>query len=348
MAAQDVNFKDLLAAVSRGETLNVDDAATAFDIMMSGDATPSQMGAFLMALKVRGETVEEITGAVQAMRKRALKLKAPEDAIDIVGTGGDMAHTYNISTATALVVAGTGIPVAKHGNRAASSRSGTADALSCLGVDWEAPIENVERSIREAHIGFLMAQRHHGAMRNVGPTRVELGVPTIFNMLGPLSNPAQVKRYLVGTYRKDSVDMMAQSLANLGAESAWVVHGADGLDELSSTGVSMVTEYKNGKMNHFEVAPEDAGLPRATLEDLRGGTPEENAQAIRDLLDGKPGPYRDVVLLNAAAAIIVSDKANNLKDGVAIAAESIDKGRARQSLETLVAITGQKEEENDE
>lgn len=348
MAAQEINFKDLLAIVSRGETLSVEDAATAFDIMMAGDATPSQMGAFLMALKVRGETVAEITGAVRVMRERALKVKAPDNAIDIVGTGGDMAHTYNISTATALVVAGAGVPVAKHGNRAASSRSGTADALSCLGVDLEAPIENVERAIRDAHIGFLMAQRHHGAMRNVGPTRVELGVPTIFNMLGPLSNPALVKRYMIGTYRKDSVDMMAQTLANLGAERAWVVHGADGLDELSTTGTSVVTEYNNGEMNRFEVSPEDAGLLQASLEDLRGGTPEENAQAIRDLLNGKPGAYRDVVLLNAAAALIVSDKATTLKEGAAIAADAIDSGKALESLETLVSITGLKEEDTDE
>lgn len=349
MAAQERNFKDLIAIVSRGETLTIDDAATAFDIMMAGDATPSQMGAFLMALKVRGETVEEITAAVQVMRNRALKITAPANAIDIVGTGGDMTHTYNISTATALVVAGAGVPVAKHGNRAASSKSGTADALSCLGVDLEAPIENVEKAIREASIGFLMAQRHHGAMRNVGPTRVELGVPTIFNMLGPLSNPALVTRYMIGTYRKDSVDMMAQTLANLGAEHAWVVHGADGLDELSTTGTSIVTEYKHGSMNRFEVSPADAGLPQATLADLRGGTPEENAQSIRELLDGKPGAYRDVVLLNAAAALIVSDKADNLKDGVAIAAETIDSGKGRKALEKLVEIAGhQEQEENDD
>ena len=255
------NFKPLMAKVANGKALSLDEAVMAFDIIMSGDATPSQMGAFLMALKVRGETTEEITGAVRIMREKALKISAPEGAMDIVGTGGDMAHTYNISTATALVVAGCGVPVAKHGNRAASSKSGTADALSALGLDLDTEMENVERALAEANIGFLMAQRHHGAMRNVGPTRVELGVPTIFNMLGPLSNPALVKRYLIGTYREDSTEMMAQTLANLGAERAWVVHGADGLDELSTTGISKVVELKDGALRHFEISPEEVGLP---------------------------------------------------------------------------------------
>lgn len=338
------DFKDLIAIVAKGQSLTVDQAAKAFDIMMSGDATPSQMGAFLMALKVRGETTDEITGAVKTMRQKALTVTAPEGAMDIVGTGGDMAHTYNISTATALVVAGCGVPIAKHGNRAASSKSGTADALSALGVDLETDLENVERAIREANIGFLMAQRHHGAMRNVGPTRVELGVPTIFNMLGPLSNPALVKRYLIGTYRSDSVEMMAKTLASLGTERAWVVHGADGLDELSTTGVSKVAEIRDGAMTTFEVSPEDAGLPQARLEDLRGGTPEENAAAIRALLAGDKGPYRDVVLFNAAAALIVSDKADSLRDGVAMAAETIDSGKAKAALQKLVDIAGFKDE----
>ena len=338
------NFKSLLAKVGAGQALNLEESTEAFDIIMSGDATPSQMGAFLMALKVRGETVEEITGAVKIMREKALKIEAPVGAMDIVGTGGDMAHTYNISTATALVVAGCGVPVAKHGNRAASSKSGTADALSALGVDLETDIENVSKALNEANIGFLMAQRHHGAMRNVGPTRVEMGIPTIFNMLGPLSNPALVKRYMIGTYREDSVEMMAQTLANLGAERAWVVHGADGLDELSTTGVSKVVELKDGQLRSFEVSPEEVGLPVVTLEDLRGGTPEENAQAIRDLLDGAEGPYRDVVLFNAAASLMVADRVDDLNQGVTIARDAIDQGKAKAALEKLVSIAGFKDE----
>ena len=338
------NFKPLMAKVAAGQTLSLDEAVTAFDIIMSGDATPSQMGGFLMALKVRGETTEEITGAVRIMREKALKIAAPAGAMDIVGTGGDMAHTYNISTATALVVAGCGVPVAKHGNRAASSKSGTADALSALGLDLDTEMENVERALAEANIGFLMAQRHHGAMRNVGPTRVELGVPTIFNMLGPLSNPALVKRYLIGTYRADSTEMMAQTLANLGAERAWVVHGADGLDELSTTGISKVVELKDGALRHFEISPEEVDLPVVTLEDLRGGTPEENAEAIRRLLAGAEGPYRDVVLYNAAAALVVAEKANDMKHGVEIATHAIDQGKAKAALEKLVSIAGFKDE----
>ncbi|RED53279.1 anthranilate phosphoribosyltransferase [Aestuariispira insulae] len=338
------NLKPLLAKVGAGQPLSLEEATRAFDIIMSGDATPSQMGAFLMALKVRGETVEEIIGAVKIMREKALIIEAPHGAMDIVGTGGDMAHTYNISTATALVVAGCGVPVAKHGNRAASSKSGTADALSALGLDLETDMENVKRALQEANIGFLMAQRHHGAMRNVGPTRVELGVPTIFNMLGPLSNPALVKHYMIGTYRPDSLEMMAQTLSELGAERAWVVHGADGLDELSTTGVSKVVELKDGALHSFEVSPEEVGLPVVTLEDLRGGTPEENAQAIRDLLNGKEGPYRDVVLFNAAAALIVAGRAADLKEGVSLARDAIDQGNAKSTLDKLVSIAGFKDE----
>lgn len=344
MASQQTDFKALLAIVAEGKPLTTEQAELAFDIMMSGDATPSQMGGFLMALRVRGETVDEITGAARTMRSKALHVRAPDGAMDIVGTGGDNVGTYNISTATALVVAGAGVPVAKHGNRAFSSKSGAADVLSSLGINVEADFDKVEEAIREAHIGFLMAPRHHGAMRNVGPTRVELGTRTIFNILGPLSNPALVKRMLVGTYDPKWAVPMAQTLGNLGTERAWVVHGADGLDELSTTGTSLVAELKDGKVKTFEVSPADAGLPTADLKDLLGGTPEENADAIRTLLKGEKGPYRDVVLFNAAAALIVAGQASDLRQGVAIAERSIDEGAAQAALNRLVSIMEMPEE----
>lgn len=334
------DFRQLLAKVADGDALTEREAEHAFDIMMSGDATPAQMGGFLMALRVRGETVEEITAAARVMRAKAIRVTAPEDAMDIVGTGGDASGSYNISTATALVVAGCGIPVAKHGNRAFSSKSGAADILSALGIDVEAEFDRVERAIREANIGFLMAPRHHGAMRNVGPTRVELGTRTIFNILGPLSNPANVKRLLVGCFSRHWIEPMARVLGNLGADRAWVVHGGDGLDELTTTGLSHVVEYRDGAVSAFEITPNDAGLPEARPEDLKGGTPEENATALRAVLDGQPGPYRDIVVYNAAAALVVADKASDLREGAKIAAESIDSGKARNALARLVAIAG--------
>ncbi|MDX1737892.1 MAG: anthranilate phosphoribosyltransferase [Alphaproteobacteria bacterium] len=338
------DFKSFVAKVARNETLTTEESAQAFDIMMSGDATPSQMGAFLMGLKLRGETQEEITGAVKTMRAKARIISAPTGAIDIVGTGGDMAHTLNISTATAIVVAGAGVPVAKHGNRASSSKSGTADALACLGLDLDAEFETVEKAIREANIGFMMAQRHHGAMRNVGPTRVEMGIPTIFNLLGPLSNPALVKRYMIGTYRPDTIELMATTLGELGADRAWVVHGADGLDELSTTGVSQICEFHNGQLTNFEMHPSDVNLSEVKLSDLKGGTPEENAHAIRLLLDGESGPYRDVVLYNSAAALVVADKVQDMVEGIKLASHSIDSGNAKSALEKLIKIAGLKDE----
>jgi anthranilate phosphoribosyltransferase len=334
------DFRQLLAKVADGDALCESEAERAFDIMMSGDATPAQMGGFLMALRVRGETVDEITAAARVMRTKAIHVKAPADAMDIVGTGGDASGSYNISTATALVVAGCGVPVAKHGNRAFSSRSGAADILNALGIDVEAEFDLVERAIREANIGFLMAPRHHGAMRNVGPTRVELGTRTIFNILGPLSNPANVKRLLVGCFSRHWIEPMARVLGNLGAERAWVVHGSDGLDELTTTGLSYVVEYRDGAVSAFEITPNDAGLPEARPEDLKGGTPEENATALRAVLDGQPGPYRDIVVYNAAAALMVADKATDMREGAKIAAESIDSGKARNALARLVAIAG--------
>jgi anthranilate phosphoribosyltransferase len=335
------DLKALLGLVAKGQALSSEQAEQAFDIIMSGNATPSQMGAFLMALRVRGETVEEIIGAARTMRSKMLPIEAPAGAIDTCGTGGDAKGTLNVSTGAALVVAACGVPVAKHGNRALSSKSGAADVLTALGVDIEADMALVERALREANIGFLMAPRHHSAMRHVGPTRVELGTRTIFNLLGPLSNPARVKRQLLGVFAEDWVEPLAEVLKGLGHERAWVVHGADGLDELSTTGESQVTELKDGKLRSFTVTPEEAGLNRASLEDLKGGDAEHNAIVMRAMLDGEHGPFRNVVLYSSAAALIIAGKAEDLKSGVAQAAEAVDSGKAKATLAQLVAITNE-------
>ena len=332
------DLKALIGRLATGERLTQADAEAAFDIMMSGNATPSQMGAFLMALRLRGETVDEITGAARAMRSKALPVEAPAEAIDTCGTGGDASGTFNISTASALVVAGCGVKVAKHGNRALSSKSGSADVLTALGVNIEAEMKLVERAIREAGIGFLMAPRHHLAMKHVMPTRVELGTRTIFNILGPLSNPAGAKRQLMGVFSPQWVKPLAEVLGRLGSERAWVVHG-DGLDELTTAGTTQVAELRGGNVRTFEVTPEDAGLPRARLEDLKGSDAAGNAAQMKDVLGGRKGPLRDVVLLNSAAALVVAGKADDLRSGVSVAARSIDSGAASRSLETLVAIT---------
>ena len=335
------NMKALLAKVADGMSLSETEAETAFDIIMSGDATPAQIGAFLMALRVRGETVDEITGAVRAMRAKALMIEAPADAMDIVGTGGDAKGTFNISTATAFVVAGAGVPVAKHGNRAISSKSGAADVLLALGVNLDADMALVQRAVFEAGICFLMAPRHHSAMRHVMGARGEMGVRTIFNILGPLSNPAGVKRQFTGAFDRKWIEPMARTLANLGSEAAWVVHGSDGLDELTTTGPTYVAEIKDGDVRTFEVSPADAGLATAKPEDLNGGDAEENAAAMRGVLGGEHGPIRDVVLFNTAAALVVSGKATDLKEGAALAAGSIDSGRASEALKKLIAITNE-------
>ena len=332
------DFKTLLARLAAGERLSEADSAAAFDAMMSGDATPSQMGAFLMALRMRGETVEEITGAARTMRAKALPIDAPKGAIDTVGTGGDNAGTFNISTAAALVVAGAGVPVAKHGNRNFSSKSGSADILAALGVNLDAGVGAVQRAMHEAGIGFLMAPKYHSATRHVGPTRAELGTRTIFNLLGPISNPAGAKRQLVGVFAPAWVRPIAEVLGKLGSERAWVVHG-DGLDELTTTGVSFVAELKDGKVEAFEVTPEDAGLKRASLAALKGGEPAENAAKLHALLEGEEGALRDIVLLNAAAALIIAGKAPDLRAGVALAAKAIQSGAAKTALDKLVAIT---------
>jgi len=341
MSGKSETFKSLLGIVASGATLSADQARQAFDIMMSGDATPSQMGGLLLALRTRGETVDEITGAATTMRAKATAIKAPSGAMDIVGTGGDKSGSYNISTCTALVVAGCGVKVAKHGNRAATSQSGAADVLSELGVNLDADFSLLEKALAKAGICFMMAQRHHGAMRNVMATRIELGTPTIFNILGPLSNPAGVKFLLVGTYLKKWVTPMAETLGALGVERAWVVHGSDGLDELTITGASTICEIHNGQISHFELSPGDAGLPIGRAEDLKGGDAAFNAAAIRALLDGAAGAYRDIVLFGAAAALRIAGKADDLRDGVAMAAHAIDGGDARRALDTLVAVTNE-------
>jgi anthranilate phosphoribosyltransferase len=332
------DLRPLLAQVAAGRALTESDAEAAFDIIMSGNATPSQIGAFLMGLRVRGETVEEIAGAARIMRAKALAIDAPPGTIDTCGTGGDNSGTFNVSTASALVVAGCGVPVAKHGNRALSSRSGSADVLTALGVNIDADLQVVRRCLWEVGIGFLMAPRHHSATRHVAPTRVELATRTIFNLLGPLSNPANARRQLVGVFAPEWVVPMAEVLGRLGAEHAWVVHGS-GLDELTTAGVSTVAEFKDGRLSSFEIAPEDVGLPRSRLDDLKGGEPAHNAALMRALLEGGRGPLRDIVLLNSAAALLVAGRAQQMRAGVDLAAQSLDSGAARRVLERLVAET---------
>ncbi|EFO33699.1 anthranilate phosphoribosyltransferase [Roseibium sp. TrichSKD4] len=332
-------FKDTIARVADGHSLNEQEARAAFDIILSGSATPSQLGGFLMALRVRGETVDEVTGAVATMRSKMLPVSAPANAIDIVGTGGDNSGSYNISTCTAIVVAGCGVPVAKHGNRSLSSKSGSAEALSELGINIDIGPEKIAECIEGAGIGFMFAPLHHAAMKHVGPTRMELGTRTIFNLLGPLSNPAGVKRQMVGVFAKKWIDPVAEALKNLGSEHVWVVHGSDGMDEITTTGPSFVTEVKDGEMRSFEVSPEAVGLPRATLADLKGGQPAENAAALKKVLAGEKNAYRDVVLLNAAASLIVAGEVDDLKAGVEQAANAIDTGAAADHLARLVAIS---------
>jgi anthranilate phosphoribosyltransferase len=330
------DFKSLLAQVAQGRSLGESEAESAFDIIMSGDATPSQMGAFLMALRVRGETVDEIAGAARIMRAKAVPIEAPPGAVDTCGTGGDASGSFNISTASALVVAGCGVPVAKHGNRALSSKSGSADVLKALGVNIDADFAIVRQCLWEIKIGFLMAPRHHSATRHVAPTRVELGTRTIFNLLGPLSNPAAARRQLVGVFAPEWVRPIAEVLQRLGSERAWVVHG-DGLDELTTAGVSHVAALADGKIETFDLAAEDVGLPRAGREDLAGGDPEHNARLMRGLLRGEGGPLRDIVLLNSAAALLIAARVDDLAAGIEHAARSLDSGAARQVLEDLVA-----------
>ncbi|RVK26152.1 anthranilate phosphoribosyltransferase [Sinorhizobium meliloti] len=332
------DLKRFVAKVAAREALSREDARAAFEIIMSGAATPSQIGGFLMALRVRGETVDEIVGAVGAMRARMLPVEAPDGAIDIVGTGGDGAGTYNISTLAALIVAGAGVPVAKHGNRALSSKSGTADALSCLGVNLDIGPAVISRCIAEAGLGFMFAQQHHSAMRHVGPTRVELGTRTIFNLLGPLANPAGVRQQLVGVYAPQWVDPLAEVLRDLGSESVWVVHG-EGLDEITTTGVTKVAALKDGTITNFELTPADFGLERVSLDALKGGDGADNAAALQAVLDGAENAYRDISLANAAASLMIAGRAGDLSEGMALARQSLSSGGAKVALQRLITVS---------
>jgi anthranilate phosphoribosyltransferase len=331
-------FKPLLAKLVDGRVLTAEEAGDFFAACLRGEPTPAQVAAAVTALRIRGETVEEIAAFAWAMRAAALTLDHPYDAIDTCGTGGDGQHTYNISTAAALVLAGAGLKVAKHGNRALSSKSGSSDVLSALGVNLAASPAQQRRSLDQAGIAFLFAPAYHGAMRHVGPVRAEIGFRTVFNLLGPLSNPAGAKRQVMGVYDPRLLEPLAEVLGRLGATRAWTVHG-QGLDELTTTGETEVAEWKDGAVRRFTVAPEDAGLPRADIADIRGGDAEENAMALRALLDGASGAYRDIVLLNAAAALIVADRVETLAEGAALAAAVIDDGRASKALADLVAAT---------
>lgn len=333
------DLRALIGKVATGATLTRDEAAFAFDRMMSGEATPSQMGALLMGLRVRGETVEEITGAVATMRAKMLTVAAPKGAVDVVGTGGDGSASYNISTCAAFIVAGCDVPVAKHGNRALSSRSGAADVLGALGIKIDLDPEGIARCIAEAGIGFMFAPAHHPAMKNVGPTRVELGTRTIFNLLGPLSNPAGVKHQMVGVFARHWVEPIAHVLKNLGAERAYVVHGSDGLDEITTAGPTTVASLADGRIETFEITPEQVGLARSAPDTLRGGDAVENAAALTAVLQGKPGPYRDVAVLNAAATLVVAGRAADLRQGVVLAQRAIDGGEAEACLNRLAVIS---------
>lgn len=335
------DLKSFIAKAASGEPLTQDESKAAFDVMMSGQATPSQIGGFLMALRVRGETVPEIAGAVASMRSRMLPVAAHADAIDIVGTGGDQSGSYNVSSCSAFVVAGAGVPVAKHGNRALSSRSGAADTLAALGVNIEADANTIARSIDEAGLGFMFAPMHHSAMRHVGPSRVELGTRTIFNLLGPLANPASVKRQLLGVFSAQWLEPLAHVLHELGSETAWVVYG-DGLDEMTTAGTTQVAALEAGRIRTFEIVPEDVGLRRCNPEELKGGDATENAKALIAVLEGEKNAYRDIVLLNSGAALVIAGKAKDLKDGIDLAAHSIDNGAALTVLQKVVAISNDK------
>lgn len=312
---------------------------TAFEEIMEGHASPVELASFLISLRMRGETPDDIAAGAATLRSKALPITAPDAAMDIVGTGGDKIGTFNISTATAMVVAGTGIPVAKHGNKAVSSKSGAADVLTMLGINMDCPFEALEEALEQAGVVFLMAPRHHAAMRHVGPIRAELGVRTIFNLLGPLSNPAQVSRILVGSFDAMWLHPFAEALDKLGTRHAWIVHGADGLDELSTTGNNQIVQLRGGNIKSFTLHPSELGLKTASLEEIKGGSPEVNAAALRQLLEGASGPYRDIVLLNAAAALVAGGHEEQLPDALARAEASIDSKSALNALDTLISIT---------
>lgn len=332
-------FKPFIAKVATGASLSREEARAAFDTLLSGEVTPAQGGAFLMALRVRGESIDEITGAVEALRSRMLRVEAPANAVDIVGTGGDNSGSYNVSTLASIITAAAGVPIAKHGNRAASSKSGAADVLAMLGVSLSGNPENISRAIMEAGVGFMFAPNHHASMRHVASVRVELGTRTLFNIIGPLSNPAGARRQVLGVYSSSLLEPLAEVLKALGSERVWLVHGLDGLDELSTAAPSDVVALEHGKIRRFTVTADEAGLKAARPEDLRGGEPAHNARALLDVLEGQKTPYRDIAVLNAAAALVVADKASSLNEAARIAEAAIDSGKARATLEKLIAVS---------
>ena len=333
------DLKPLIAKAADGKALTRKEAETAFSVMMSGEATPSQIAGLLMALRVRGETVDEITGAVSVMRDKMLRVEAPANAIDIVGTGGDATGSYNISTCAAFVAAGCGLKVAKHGNRALSSKSGAADVLMALGVNLELTPEMISQCISEAGVGFMFAPAHHASMKYVGPSRVELGTRTIFNLLGPLSNPAGAKRQVTGVFSKAWVEPLAHVLKNLGSEACWICHGEGGFDEIVPTGSTFVAELRDGKVSTFEITPEQLGLGRSKPDDLKGADAAHNAEALRAVLAGQPSAFADAAVMTTAAALKVAGKEPDLKKGVAQARAAIASGMAQKALDRLVAVS---------
>ncbi len=337
------SFTPYLRKAVSGAYFSSEEMRAAIRLLLEGSVSPVQTSGFLTALRTRGESVDEIAAAAQALRDKALMVEAPEGAVDTCGTGGDGADTFNISTAAALIIAGCGVAVAKHGNKRATSKSGSSEVLAALGVKVDIPPRQISKCIHEANVGFMLAALHHTAMAKVASVRRELGVRTLFNLLGPLSNPAGARLQLMGVFAENLVEPMAEVLKRLGAKSAWVVHGGDGLDELTTTGPSTVAELKNGNIRVFTVTPEDAGLPRSTISDLKGGDPDKNAASIRRLLEGEAGPFRDIAVMNAAAVLVIADKAASLAEGAKLAMQAIDDGRAAIALEKLVAISNQSE-----
>ena len=336
--------RSLIQTITSGASYEQAQIKQAFHDIMSGEVSPALISGFLIALKMRGETPEDITAGASTLREMADKISAPAGAIDIVGTGGDGLGTYNISTASAFVVAGCGVTVAKHGNRAVSSKSGAADVLTSLGLNLDAPFEVLERALSDAGVCFLMAPRHHSAMRHVGPIRAELGIRTIFNLLGPLSNPALVSRIMVGVYDKQWCRPFAQALSALGTTDAWVVHGMDGLDEVTTTTSTHVAQLRDGVITEFEIHPSDYGIKTASLDDLKGGDGEVNAKALRAILSGEAGEfaaYRDAVCMNSAAALVATGHCAQFDEALAKAKEAIPNGKALAALDRLVAITNE-------
>lgn len=334
------DLKGIIDTLASGKTLSREETQSAFDFIMSGSATDAQIGAVLMAMRLRGETEDEFAGAVDAMRAKMLPVDAPDDAIDIVGTGGDAKGSYNISTCTALVVAGCGVKVAKHGNRSLSSKSGASDVLTALGVNIDLSPGQISDCITQAGIGFMFAPAHHSAVRYVGPARVELATRTIFNLLGPMCNPASVKRQLLGVFAPQWVLTAAKVLQKLGSEKAWVVYG-EGFDEVTITGTTQVAALQDGAVETFELTPADFGFDVESESAIAGGDADVNAKALRDVLNGKPSAYRNMVIMNAACSLVVADNAKDVASGAEMATAAIDNGSAAKVLDDLVRVSNQ-------